>query len=78
MLGFVFGALAGAVAATYWHRDLSNFREQHLPRLRSQTAEKLEAAERAIVGAVSKASTEARSRLRPEDRPRSDRVAGPR
>lgn len=68
MLGFVFGAIAGAVAATYWHRELGSFRDQHLPRLRNQTAEKVEAAERAIVGALNKVSTQARSRLRSEDR----------
>jgi hypothetical protein len=84
MLSFLVGAIAGGLAATYWHRELSNFRDRHLPRLRNQTADKLEAAERTIVDTLKKVSTQARSRLRPEDPPTqghdavSDRVAGPR
>lgn len=69
MLSFLVGAIAGGLAATYWHRELSNFRGQHLPRLRNQTAEKLEAAERTIVDTLKKVSTEARSRLRSEEPP---------
>jgi hypothetical protein len=85
MLGFLIGAIAGGLAATYWHRELGSFRDQHLPRLRNQTADKLEAAERTIVEGVKKVSTHARTRLRREDAstphhedPVSDRIGGPR
>jgi hypothetical protein len=67
MLSFVFGALAGGIAATYWSRGLSNFREERMPRLRNQTAEKVEVAERAIVGLVENLSTRTRARLRCEE-----------
>lgn len=85
MLGFLIGAIAGGLAATYWHRELSSFRDQHLPRLRNQTADKLETAERTIVEGVKKVATQARTRLRREDAsaphdedPVSDRIGGPR
>jgi hypothetical protein len=67
MLGFVLGALAGGIAATYWSGRLSNLREQHMPRLRNQAAEKVEVAERAIVGLVKNISTRTRARLRCEE-----------
>ena len=85
MLGFLIGAIAGGLAATYWHRELGSFRDQHLPRLRNQTADRLEAAERTIVEGVKKVATQARTRLRRDDTAttqsddvNSDRVAGPR
>jgi hypothetical protein len=64
MLGFVLGALAGGIAVTYWSGGLSKLREQHMPRLRNQAAEKVEVAERAIVGLVKNISTGTRARLR--------------
>jgi hypothetical protein len=67
MLGFVFGALAGGIAATYWSGGLSNLREQHMPRLRNQAADKVAVAERAIVGLVENISTQTRARLRCEE-----------
>ena len=66
MLGFLFGALAGGLAATYWHRELSNLREHHMPRLRNQAADKVEVAEQAIVRMLDNASTRARAGLRAE------------
>lgn len=75
MLSFLVGAIVGGLAATYWHRDLRSFRDQHLPRLRNQTADKLEAAERTIVDTLKKVSTEARTRLRSEEREGRDRPA---
>jgi hypothetical protein len=67
MLGFVFGALAGSIAVTYWSGGLSNLREQHMPRLRNQAADKVAVAERAIVGLVENISTQTRARLRCEE-----------
>jgi hypothetical protein len=80
MLGFVLGANAGAVAATYWHRDIDSLRQEQLPRWRSQAAEKVDAAERSIVSAVNKVSTQARTRLRREEgpgQPGGGRMTGP-
>jgi len=65
MLGFLFGALAGGLVATYWHRELSNLRE-HMPRLRNQAADKVELAERSIVRMLDNVSTKARAGLRSE------------
>jgi hypothetical protein len=71
MFGFLLGAIAGAVAATYWRGDVNRwrgdvdrFRTERMPELRQQAADKLEAAERAIVGALDNASTKAASYLR--------------
>ena len=58
--GFIFGAVAGAIAVTYWSA-------QSMPRLRSQLADKVEAAERTVVGFVEKLSTGACARLRSKD-----------
>lgn len=76
MLSFLIGAIAGGIAATYWQRELRSFRDQHLPRLRDQTADRLEAAERTLVEGVKKVSGQARSRLRAERTPGRDVGAG--
>jgi hypothetical protein len=62
MLGFLIGAVAGAIAATYWRADVN--RTERVPRLRHQAADKLEAAERAMVHALDNASSKAVSYLR--------------
>jgi hypothetical protein len=67
MLGFVLGALAGAVTATYWSGGLHSLREEHVPHLRNQAADKVEVAERAIVGFVENLSTRTRALLRCEE-----------
>jgi hypothetical protein len=64
MLGFLFGAVAGAVAATYWRNGVSRFRKERVPGLRHQAADKLEAAERAVVHTLDAASAKVTSRLR--------------
>jgi uncharacterized protein YggE len=64
MLGFLFGAVAGAIAATYWRTELNRFGTERIPGLRHQAADKLEAAERAVVQALDNASTKAASYLR--------------
>ena len=63
MLAFLLGAVAGAVAATYWRADVSRFGMERVADLRSQAADKLEAAEHAIVQAL--------GRLRAEDATRA-------
>ena len=64
MLGFLIGAVAGAVAATYWRADAKEFGAERVTRLRHQAAEKLEAGERAMVQALDNASNKAVSYLR--------------
>jgi hypothetical protein len=64
MVGFLIGAVAGAVAATYWRTDVNRVATERVPRLRHQAADKLEAAERAMVHALDNASSKAVSYLR--------------
>jgi hypothetical protein len=79
MLSFLFGAVAGALAATYWRTDLKKFRDDRVPDLRQRAADKVEGAERAIVDTVGRLSTRASSVLR-SGRPASgdrDTTSGP-
>jgi hypothetical protein len=71
MLGFVLGAVAGSVAATYWSRQLRNVRQQRMARLRNQAAARVAIAERAIIGLVKRVSARTQSRLRCEESGRS-------
>jgi hypothetical protein len=64
MLGFLFGAIAGALAATYWHSDIKKVRDSRMPDLRQRAADTVEGAERRIVDTVTKLSTRATSTLR--------------
>ena len=64
MLGFLFGAIAGALAATYWHSDIKKARDTRMPELRQRAADTVEGAERAIVDTVTKLSSRATSTLR--------------
>lgn len=64
MLSFLFGAVAGALAATYWRADLKRFRDDRMPDLRQRAADKVEGAERAIVDTVGRLSKRASSTLR--------------
>jgi hypothetical protein len=64
MLGFLIGAVAGGLAVAYWHGDLGNFGTRHMPRLRNQAADKVEAAERALIRMVGNVSTRTRAGLR--------------
>jgi hypothetical protein len=64
MFGFLFGAIAGALAATYWHSDIKKVRDTRMPELRQRAADTVEGAERAIVDTVTKLSSRATSTLR--------------
>jgi hypothetical protein len=64
MLSFLFGAVAGALAATYWRPDLKKFRDDRMPNLRQRAADKVDGAERAIVDTVGRLSKRASSTLR--------------
>lgn len=68
MLSFLFGAVAGALAATYWRADLKKLRDARMPDLRQRAADKVEGAERAIVDTVGRLSKRASSTLRSERR----------
>jgi hypothetical protein len=71
MLSFLFGAVAGALAATYWRADLKKLRDDRMPDLRRRAADKVENVERHIVDTVGRVSKRASSKLR------SDRGPGP-
>ena len=64
MLSFLFGAVAGALAATYWRADLKKLRDDRMPDLRQRAADRVEGVERAIVHTVGRLSTRASSALR--------------
>jgi hypothetical protein len=64
MLSFLFGAVAGALAATYWRADLKRFRDDRMPDLRQRAADRVETAERVIVDTVGRLSRRASSTLR--------------
>jgi hypothetical protein len=66
MLGFLFGALAGGLAVSYWHGDLGSVGERNVSRLRNQAADTVEKAEQMLVQMVHDLSTRARAGLRPE------------
>lgn len=73
MLGFVLGAVAGALAATYWHTDLKSLRADRVPEWRQRAADKVEDLERAVVGSIGTLSSRASSTLR-SGRPARGRV----
>ena len=75
---FLLGAVAGAVAATYWRANVSRFGTERVADLRSQAADKLEAAEHAIVQALDNTSTRAVSYLRGVQKPAREKMDRPR
>ena len=77
MLSFLFGALAGGLAVTYWHAELGDLGARHMPRLRNQTADRLEAAERALVKWVERVSSKTRAGLRADQTRRSEGTMAP-
>jgi hypothetical protein len=64
MFGFLFGAVAGALAVMYWRRDLDTLGSDRLPGLRHQAADRLEAASRTLVRRLDAVSATAVSLLR--------------
>ena len=63
MFGFLCGAVAGALAVTYWRRDVDTLGSNRLPKLRHQAADRLEAASRALVRRLDAVSATAVSLL---------------
>jgi hypothetical protein len=76
MMGFFIGALAGGLAATYWHAELGQLRERHVPQFRNQAADKVKGAEQALIRMIESASTRARASLKPEPAPKTHDGAG--
>jgi hypothetical protein len=73
MFGFIFGALAGGVAAWWWRDEIQRYVDRALPNVRAKTAEQLSALERRAEDALGRARQKI-DRLRPEEqqsRPRS-------
>ena len=74
MLSFLVGAVIGAATMAYWRPDLRKLRDEQMPKLRNQAADKLEVFERATVDRIGKVSTRMRSSLRRQSTPQSEDV----
>jgi hypothetical protein len=61
--------LTGGAAATYWRDDLTTFMSRRVPRLRTQAAEKVQVAGRAMARGIEDFTGRAHARLRPADSP---------
>jgi hypothetical protein len=77
MLSFLFGALVGGLAVTYWHAELAHLEARHMPRLRHQAADRVEAAERALVKWVGNVSSKTRAGLRADRTRKSEADMAP-
>ncbi len=80
MLRFLFGAIAGALAAMYWREDLKRYMNSKLPEMREAAADKLEKFGRGAESALDRAKSQIGTNLRAgQDRLRStSRTAGER
>jgi hypothetical protein len=57
MLGVLFGALAGGLAAYYWHDDIREYMSHRVPELRKRAADGLGSLGERAGGALDKART---------------------
>ena len=72
MLRFLFGAIAGALAAIYWRDDIKRYMNSKLPEVREAAADKLEAFGRGAENALDRAKSQIGTNLRAgQDRLRS-------
>jgi len=72
MLRFLFGAIAGALAAVYWREDIKRYMNAKLPEVREAAADKLEAFGRGAENALDRAKSQIGTNLRAgQDRLRS-------
>jgi len=69
MMGFIIGAVAGGLAATYWHAELGKIREQHVPQFRTRAVDKIHEAERALVRMIQTTSQRAQAAFKVESTP---------
>jgi hypothetical protein len=80
MLRFLFGAVAGALAAMYWRDDIKRYMNSKLPQVREAAADKLEAFGRGAESALDRAKSQIGTNLKAgQERLRSaSRTAGER
>ena len=69
MFQFIFGALAGGLAAWWWRNDIQRYVDNTLPSVRAKTADQLSTLEQRASDALNKARNQI-DRIRPEDQPR--------
>ncbi len=80
MFRFLFGAIAGALAALYWRDDLRRYMSSKLPEVRERAADKLEALGKGAETVLDRAKSQIGTNLRAgQERLRSTpRTAGER
>jgi hypothetical protein len=64
MVQFIFGALAGGVAAWWWRRDIQTYMDEKLPDMRGKAADRLAAIEQRAEEALGRAKSTI-DRMRP-------------
>ena len=75
MFGFIFGALAGGVAAWYYRDQIQGYVEKTLPNVRSKAADQLSSLEHRAEEALTRAKSQI-DRIRPEDQHRVRSAGG--
>ena len=75
MIQFIFGALAGGLAAWWWRRDIERYVDKTLPSMREQTADRLTALEQRAEEALTRAKSQI-DRMRPAGEHRTTRPGG--
>jgi hypothetical protein len=73
MFQFIFGALAGGIAAWWWRNDIQRYVEQTLPGVRTKAAEQLSSLEQRAEDVLGRARQQI-DRIRPEDRQSQSRM----
>lgn len=72
MLRFLFGAVAGALAALYWRDNIRQYMSEKLPEVREAAADRLEALGRGAESALDRAKSQIGTNVRAgQDRLRS-------
>ncbi len=71
MFQFLFGALAGGIAAWFWRSDIQRYMDQKLPDVRTKAADRLSAIEQRAEEALGRAKGQI-DRMRPERSRSSD------
>ena len=66
MFQFIFGALAGGLAAWWWRNDIQHYVDKQLPNVRSKAADQLSTLEQRAGDALSRAREQI-DRIRPTD-----------
>jgi hypothetical protein len=69
MFGFIFGALAGGIAAWYYREEIKGYVDRTLPNMRAKAADQLSTLEQRAEDALSRARNQI-DRIRPEDQHR--------